>query len=233
MGKTKKRMKKGTGLLIAGLVLVLAGAGLTGKNFYDSRQAELYSADALSELLAQMPEAKPVRGNAEAYLSRTGAEDPGEVPAELTAQEQAEIPLFLLDPEIPMPKLQSGGRLYIGMLNIPTLGLELPVLDDCTTSGLKLAPCRWSGSAYRNDLVICAHNYQKHFGTLKNLVPDDAVSFTDADGNLFTYRVVLVETLGPDDVDYVENSEYDLTLYTCTVGGQTRVTVRCLREADD
>ncbi len=217
--------------MLLGLVLVLAAAGFAGKNLYDSRQADIASAGALTELLAQMPEPKLARSSVESYVAHTLGQTGQH--SELEVPDQMEIPLYLLDPDIPMPKLESGGRLYIGTLNLPTLGLELPVLDDCTTSGLKLAPCRWSGSVYRNDLVICAHNYQRHFGMLKELMQDDPVSFTDADGNLFTYRVALVEILQPEDVDAVENSDYDLTLYTCTIGGQTRVTVRCMRETDD
>lgn len=44
---------------------------------------------------------------------------------------------------------------------------------------LKIAPCRYEGSTKSDDLVLLAHNYGKHFGTLKNLVPGDEVFFTD------------------------------------------------------
>jgi len=39
----------------------------------------------------------------------------------------------------------------------------------------------------------------------------------------------LVETLMPTDIKEMTSGEFDLTLFTCTVGGQYRVTVRCDR----
>ena len=80
-----------------------------------------------------------------------------------------------------------------------------------------------------NDLVICAHNYSQHFGRLKDLEIGSEVLLVDMEGNLFQYRVALIETIMPTDVEKMTDSEYDLSLFTCTLGGQTRVTVRCLR----
>ena len=45
----------------------------------------------------------------------------------------------------------------------------------------------------------------------------------------FRYAVSKCETLQPTEVDAVQNSGYDLVLYTCTLGGRTRVTVFCDR----
>jgi sortase A len=39
--------------------------------------------------------------------------------------------------------------------------------------------------------------------------------------------VAEVETLEPTAVEEMTNSGYALTLFTCTYGGQSRVTVRC------
>ena len=91
---------------------------------------------------------------------------------------------------------------------------------------MKTAPCRYSGSAYLNNLIICGHNYTSHFGTLKNLSEGDLATFTDMDGNVFTYKMVERETLLPTSIDAMESGEWDLTLFTCTVGGQSRVTIR-------
>lgn len=56
--------------------------------------------------------------------------------------------------------------------------------------------------------------------------------FTDADGNEFSFRVAAVETLEAWETEAMERSGYPLTLYTCTVGGQYRVTVRCIAEGE-
>ena len=47
------------------------------------------------------------------------------------------------------------------------------------------------------------------------------------DGTVYLYAVAAVETVQPEEVDKVVNGGHDLTLYTCTLGGKTRVTVWC------
>ena len=54
---------------------------------------------------------------------------------------------------------------------------------------LKIAPCRYSGSAYTGNLVIAAHNYRTHFGLLESLAPGAQVKFTDVEGNVFSYEI--------------------------------------------
>ena len=51
--------------------------------------------------------------------------------------------------------------------------------------------------------------------------------FTDMDGNVFSYQVADIEILQPGDVEELCSGEWPLTLYTCTIGGRTRITVRC------
>ena len=75
--------------------------------------------------------------------------------------------------------------------------------------------------------MIAAHNYSSHFGRLKNLSQGDEVTFTDVDGNVFSYVVAALETLSPYAVEEMTSGGWDLTLFTCTIGGKSRVTVRC------
>lgn len=131
------------------------------------------------------------------------------------------------DPDMEMPTVQLDGYEYIGILRIQSLSLELPVMSEWSYSALKIAPCRYAGSAYSGDLVIAAHNYSSHFGQIKGLSLGDELSFTDADGNVFYYSVAEIETLSPFATEEMTSSGWDLTLFTCTVGGASRVTVRC------
>lgn len=135
------------------------------------------------------------------------------------------IPSYLLDSD--MLQFQIDGRQYIGILTIPALGLKLPVLSEWSYPGLRSAPCRYYGSAYDNNLVIAGHNYTRHFGRLKNLSPGDAVTFTDVEGHVFSYQVAEIDTLQPKAVQEMVSGEWPLTLFTCTLSGQSRVTVRC------
>lgn len=117
-------------------------------------------------------------------------------------------------------------------MSIPSLELDLPVISEWSYSRLKVAPCRYKGSAYLGDLIIAAHNYTSHFGMLKRLSEGDEITFTDMDGNTFRYEVVILETLEPTAMKEMESGGWDLTLFTCTVGGAYRMTVRC-EQVDD
>ena len=79
-----------------------------------------------------------------------------------------------------------------------------------------------------NNMVIAAHDYYSHFGRLKSMSQGDEVIFTDMDGNVFRYEVAALETLSSTAVEEMTSGDWDLTLFTCTVGGQSRVTVRCV-----
>ena len=127
------------------------------------------------------------------------------------------------DPDMEMPVVEIDGRLYIGTVSVPSLDLELPVLESWSYPNLKIAPCRYAGTAYRPGFVLCAHNYTSHFGRLKNLSPGDRVLFTDTAGNAFSYEVAVVETLAPTAVEEMKSSDWDLTLFSCTIGGECRI----------
>ena len=145
-------------------------------------------------------------------------------------EDKQNIPDYILNPYMDMPEytLKSLGDVAcIGILEIPALDLELPVISSWSYSSLRLAPCRYSGSAYKGDLVIAAHNYQSHFGGLRTLPEGSEVFFTDAVGNRFSYYVAVTEALTPWSVDDMTSGEWPLTLFTCTLDSQNRVTVRC------
>ena len=136
-------------------------------------------------------------------------------------------------PEQPTPNdsdmavVQVDGYDCIGILSVPVLDLDLPVLADWSYAKLKKAPCHYYGSYYEKDFVIAAHNYRAHFGKLSELQTGDLVIFTDATGTARTYEVMLVETLPQNATKAMITSGFDLSLYTCTLGGGSRVTVRC------
>ena len=126
-----------------------------------------------------------------------------------------------------MTTVKVDGYECIGILSIPVLNLELPVLTDWSYAKLKIAPCHYYGTYFESDFVIAAHNYQSHFGRLPQLQPKDLVLFTDVSGTTHCYEVVLIETLPGNATEEMITSGFDLSLYTCTSGGSNRVTVRC------
>ena len=153
------------------------------------------------------------------------------IKAPVTSKQQDAAPSTTpLDPQ--MPVVMLDGYEYVGYVEIPVLGLKLPVMSEWDYNRLKLAPCRQFGSSRTDDLVIAAHNYESHFGYLYQLELGDQVIFTDMDGIENLYEVTGLDTLNPIEVDAVQNSGHDLVLYTCTYEGKTRVTVFCDRKKE-
>ena len=206
--KAKRKRKKGSALILTGLLLMAAALVLTGYNVWDGLRA----GQEAGETAAQLEELLPEPARAESAL-------PGET----------EIPDCQLNPKMEMPAVTVDGEDYIGLLSIPALELELPVLGEWSYDGLKTAPCRYAGSAYSGGLIIAGHNYAAHFGTLSRLREGDAILFTDMDGNAFSYETAALEVLSGSDVEGMESGGWDLTLFTCTADGRNRVTVRAVR----
>ena len=207
----KKKNRIGNILKGAGLILVTAAVLLMVYNLWDGHRARESEEAILAEYLQENKKAS-------------------ESPDASDKEDKQNIPDYLLNPDMDMPEytLKSLGDVAcIGILEIPALDLELPVISSWSYSSLRLAPCRYSGSAYKGDLVIAAHNYQSHFGGLRTLPEGSEVFFTDAVGNRFSYYVAVTEALTPWSVDDMTSGEWPLTLFTCTLDSQNRVTVRC------
>lgn len=147
------------------------------------------------------------------------------------AQTAPDIKKGVPDPlgEREMPTITLNGYRYIGVLDVKSLDLSLPVMEDWDYDRLKVSPCRFAGNVYENDLVICAHNYPQHFTKLKYAPLGTEIKFTDAEGTEFLYAISSVETIGPNDVEGMIHGDWDLTLFTCNTNGQTRCAIRCDR----
>lgn len=204
------KTNKGKVSILLGLLLIAAALFLTVYNFCD----ELRAAGAAKRVLLEIRDPLPTEGRPD----ETEETEP-----------ELEFPDYVLNPNMEMPVENVNGIDFIGVLKIPALELELPVISQWSYPNLKTAPCRYAGSVYLNNLILCAHNYTSHFGSLKNLQEGDLVTFQDMDGNVFDYEVALLETLMPTDIAEMESGGWGLTLFTCTIGGSYRVTVRCDR----
>lgn len=214
-----KGKRDGLMSIVGGLLLIAAALSITGYNLYENRQAESQRDAVLEELLKELPE-------------ETEAWEPQRPEAWERAPEEIVYPDYVLNPNMEMPVRQIEGYDYISVLSIPALEGEWPVMAEWDYRRLRINPCRYSGSAYLDDLVICAHNFRSHFGRLATLSIGDEVILTDMDGNVFRYRVAEITTLQPMAVQEMTDSGWPLTLFTCTVGGRTRVTVRCEKWLD-
>lgn len=214
---SSKRRKGGAFLIAGGLLLLAAAFLLTGYNLIDEHRADADANHALELLQKEIP-ADPLDDIQLPDFSEPGSEA-GTV----------ELPDYILNPDMEMPVINIEGNGYIGVLEIPALELSLPVMSEWSYPKLKIAPCRYQGSAYTGSFVIAAHNYRTHFRQLDRLKAGDQIFFTDTKGRRFLYTVDGVEILESTAVEDMLSEEWDLTLFTCTPGGQARVAVRCIR----
>ena len=208
-----RKNSKGNILIFLGILMILGAVGLAGYNFWDANRAREAAEQITDQLIDKIDESVKDEETAAPYV----------------------------DPNTPMPVEVIDGYEYIGILEIPSEDLSLPVMNEWDYTRLKISPCRFTGSYYSDDLVICAHNYDKHLGRLLNIDLGVDVYFTNVEGLTIHYIVTNRETVEPTDVELmIENTvnsetsllDWDMTLFTCNLGGQTRCAVRCSRVED-
>lgn len=196
--------------MILGAVLILVALAL----FFCNRHEEEMAAEQVDELMPLLMEV--IENEQQSSTEPSIPDQPMGTPVEY------------LDPSaLIMKEVKINGYPYIGYLSIPTLELNLPVMSDWTYNRLKIAPCRYHGSVRGENLVIMAHNFARHFGKISELTEGDQVIFTDMDGVITIYQVVAQDVLDPYAVEEMTAGEFDLTLFTCTYGGKSRMTIYC------
>ena len=201
-------MRKWIGVICVflGVVCILSSVGFVVYNRWENKNAEEIAKDLLEDVQSIMDEKQPEQPLPADTVNLP--DDPEKIPTE-------------------MPTVKVDGYDCIGILSVPVLDLELPVLTEWSYAKLKKAPCHYYGTYYEKDFVIAAHNYKSHFGRLSELQAGDIVIFTDVNGADHCYEVVLLETLPKEATQEMIASGFALSLYTCTPGGASRVTVRC------
>lgn len=206
-------------LMLLGAVFLIGALALYSHNAREDHQAGEAAQEDLSKLMEQMA------------IQEVKTSEPADLPSELeeSVPGETEPSRPLTEEECIMPEILINGNAYIGYLSVPELELELPVMSKWNYDVLQIAPCRYTGTMKGQDLILLAHNYEKHFGKLDELQEGSRLTFTDVDGTTYHYQVVAMEILDGGDVEGMTAGGYDLTLFTCTFDSQSRVVVRCER----
>ena len=204
--------KKGSACILLGILLIVISMGMMAYNLRTAETAGKNIEKASEQLIKAIPA----------------------TPTELANVPEGEVVYsdHILNPNMDMPVHFLEGHNYIGIIEIPQLGVKLPVQEDWSYPDLKVSPCRYEGSVYLDNMVICGHSSKTHFRYIRTLKAGEAVIFTDTDGNRFEYKVRELEILKADDTERMVNGDWDLTLFTCTPGGVSRATLRCDRVSE-
>lgn len=195
-------------------MMLLASLFLVFLNFRQDRE----SSENASEILTELKEAIPQVVETTEFIEPATHNDIFQEYEESTT--------------VPEEKtIQIDNNYYIGTILIPSLDVELPIISEWSYPNLKLSPCRYKGSIAEGNLIIASHNYRSHFGRIQELNSGDIIVITDADGISHNYEVVQSEIIDGYNIESMEfgsDDSWDLTLFTCTLSGQSRVTVRAI-----
>jgi len=120
------------------------------------------------------------------------------------------------------------------ILNIPSLGINYPVLSEQSEELLKISINKYWGPKPNEtgNYCVVGHNYRsgKMFGNLSKIQNGDIVELTDGSGRTLKYTVYNKFVVEPDNTDctsQLTNGYKELTLITCTNQGKQRLIVKC------
>lgn len=125
----------------------------------------------------------------------------------------------------------SDGTEYytIGVVNIPSLEVNYPILSTYSDELLKIAPCKFHGPNPNEigNLCIAGHNYRnsKFFSKVPDMELGDIIEITDLGGNTVEYKVYDMFIVNPDELDctsQLTGGKKEITLITCTDDNKQR-----------
>jgi len=128
----------------------------------------------------------------------------------------------------------SGQEYYTtAIVNIPSIGVNYPILNTTTDELLKISPCYFWGPKPNEvgNYCIVGHNYRnsKFFSKVPNLENGAIIEITDLSGRTIKYAVYDKYLVDPSDVSCTSqrtNGAKEITLITCTNDSAKRVIVK-------
>ena len=132
--------------------------------------------------------------------------------------------------------ITMNGYNVIGIVKIPKIDLEYPILDidtynpDETKEPMKVSIVKYWGGKVNNygNLSIAGHNNYDGtmFGKTKKLEIGDIVELTDLENQTIQYQIYNIFVTDPNDVTILETKDKairEVTLITCTNGNRNRL----------
>lgn len=121
----------------------------------------------------------------------------------------------------------------IGIINIPKIELEYPILDTTTKENMRTSITRFSGGNVNEigNLALAGHNNYDGtmFGRNDELVSGDKIYLTDLQKNTVEYEINSIFVTDPNDVSILETKEEEtreVTLITCENGNKARLIIK-------
>ena len=136
-------------------------------------------------------------------------------------------------------QLEYKGYKIIGIVKIPKINIEYPILDigdidpESAKAPMKISIIKYWGENVNDygNLSIAGHNNKSGtmFGKTKNLTNGDIVELTDLKGQTIQYSIYSIFVTDPNDVSILlpkEEKIREVTLITCTNGNKQRLILK-------
>lgn len=131
-------------------------------------------------------------------------------------------------PTVDMPALEIEDTDYVALLEIPSLGVKLPVADGWDSNKLFLSPIRFLGSAYDGTLVIGGVDDDRQFGFCDGISYGTVIVITDMTGAQFSYEVSGIGRADHAEAKWLADEDSDLTLFCRSRNSIEYIAVRCV-----
>ena len=135
--------------------------------------------------------------------------------------------------------VEFEGYKVIGIIKIPKINLEYPILEETTKSTMKISISRYWGkeiNSFGNVSLAGHNNYDgTMFGKNKKLEVGDMIELTDLSNNTIEYEIYDIFSTDPNDVTILQTTDSkirEVTLITCTNGRAERLIIKAHEKLD-
>lgn len=128
---------------------------------------------------------------------------------------------------------EIGGYKVIGIINIPKINIEYPILEKTNKESLDLSITKFYGEKInqKGNVVLAGHNRLNNtmFGKIDKLENGDIIELTDSQMVTVKYQVFSKYIIDPNDIDCIfpiDENTREVTLITCTNRDKNRLVVK-------
>lgn len=125
------------------------------------------------------------------------------------------------------------GHKVVGIIKIPKVKLEYPILETTTEETLNLSITKFWGNEINEigNVTLAGHNNLSGvmFGKIRKLENGDIIELTDIQNTTLKYEVFKTYIIDPNDISCIlpeKEDSIEVTLITCTTGGKERFIVK-------
>lgn len=127
-------------------------------------------------------------------------------------------------------QVEYKGYNVVGIISIPAIGIEYPILDTTNEKTMKVAITKFWGNDVNElgNFTMAGHNNKDGtmFGKTKRLSVGDKIEMTDLTGKTIEYEIFDQYLIEPNDVSCVKSvkeNTREVTLITCANGRSNRL----------